>query len=723
MTTLPHSAPARSLPRGRPSPAVAWVACATILAVTAAVRLAWLGNTFLPIAYGMPLVLNLWLRHRPALWAMTAGFLAIAAVKNVVLLPPAMLDAPHRWEALALIAFDTLVIAAVVDAFLAARLAADRRNAELRAANEELAAREEVVARQNEELLSQAGELERQREALRAGTNEVARRERIMQGLLSLSRALTSDFSRQEVFERVCDAVAELLDDPEFGMAVLELEGDELIVRCGRGIANASADVGRPSSLVVPAKRSFARIVLERGRTAYIEDVSLRPDLTLPPAAGGGAYRSVLATPLRVGGRAVGTIEILGRRPGAFSEARIALIESVAAQTSLSLEASELFSRVAAERNRFQAVFRFLPVGVTVIDAATGNTQTNPAGAVIFGLSSDEDVLAKARADGWKTYFEGHALEPSQWPIQRALADGRETPPTEYEVGTGPGGGRRLTLLVGAAPFKDPGGKVVGAVAAYADVSPLKQLQRELDARRREAEEASVRKTRFLAAVSHDIRTPANAICLLAELVRRAAHNPAMAGEMPELANELQGSANALVNLLGDVLDLARFDSGRIELLESEFALADLLEEQRRRLQPLARDRGLELRVALPDGQRLPVRCDRIKLARVIDNLVGNAVKFTPEGFVTVEAERDDAGATRLRVVDTGIGISKDDQRHIFDEFFQLSNPERDRIKGTGLGLTICKRLADAMGGALSVESEVGKGSTFTLTLPPSASA
>jgi signal transduction histidine kinase len=250
------------------------------------------------------------------------------------------------------------------------------------------------------------------------------------------------------------------------------------------------------------------------------------------------------------------------------------------------------------------------------------------------------------------------------------------------------------------------------------DISAQKALQRELDARRREAEEASVRKTRFLAAVSHDIRTPANAISLLAELIRRTAANPALAGEIPDLAREMHESAMSLVNLLGDVLDVARFDSGKIEIQESDVSLASLLAEEYRRFQPLARDKGLALEFD-PPPEDVKVRADRIKLSRVVGNLVGNAIKFTEQGRVRLEVHRNGDAWADVRVVDTGVGIAPEHQRYIFDEFFQLSNPERDRNKGTGLGLAICKRLVDAMGGRLKVNSTPGQGSTFTVSLPP----
>ncbi|MEO6437524.1 MAG: HAMP domain-containing sensor histidine kinase, partial [Tepidisphaeraceae bacterium] len=263
----------------------------------------------------------------------------------------------------------------------------------------------------------------------------------------------------------------------------------------------------------------------------------------------------------------------------------------------------------------------------------------------------------------------------------------------------------------------------------------IKQLQRELETRRREAEEANVRKTRFLAAASHDIRTPANAISLLAELLKRTADSPSMAAEIPQLADELRASATALVTLVSNVLDVTRFDTDKLDLHETDFPLARLLEEEARQLLPLAQAKKLALEVE-PAGE-LWLHADRIKLGRVLGNLLGNAIKFTDRGQVRVAATRDgDAdgrgadgkiagghavGGQGVRIVvsDTGIGVSPEHQAHIFDEFWQLSDPQRS--KGSGLGLAISRRLVEAMGGTISVHSEAGKGSTFTVTMPASA--
>jgi signal transduction histidine kinase len=248
----------------------------------------------------------------------------------------------------------------------------------------------------------------------------------------------------------------------------------------------------------------------------------------------------------------------------------------------------------------------------------------------------------------------------------------------------------------------------------------LRLANDELDRRRRVAEEASQRKTRFLAAVSHDIRTPANAIGLLAELVQRTSADPKSVGEVPELAQELKRSSVGLVNLISDVLDLTRLDAGKVELHVTEFDFNQWLTSECKLLQPMAEHKDL-LFNCQPPPTSVRLRGDRIKLTRILNNLVGNAINFTDAGQVHVTAAILPDGRPQISVHDTGIGIAAEHQERIFDEFFQLKNPRRDRTVGTGLGLSISKRLVEAMDGKLTVQSEPGKGSTFTFTLPASS--
>ncbi len=691
------------------------VAVAGVLIVAMAfLRLSLFKSYMLPIGYGVPIVIVAIFRSRVVLWLTFVAFVVLTLIKFYVLLPRSVPTAPPVSDAWAgaMVLIDLLIVGSLADVWIVAQRRVRLRNSELLDANTDLAAREEEIARQNEELQSQTEELERQSEELRVTNDELIRREKTLEVLLSLSRSLTTELTRGDMMDRICQTIAMLVNGSTAASAILEQDGDRLHVRCHHGFGAAGIREDQ-----IPSSQSFAALVLSRGRTGYLEDVSLRSDIKIPQPVDGPPMAAVLAVPLRVQGWPTGTLEIYSRQKMHWTDEQIALVESLAAQTSVSLEAARLFESVKNERHRFETVLRTVPLALAVSNADGTDVRVNPAGAALFNVAAETNVAGEVGRGAWRFFRDGRELGHAEYLVVRAVETGQETQNQELEMVSV--GGRRVFLLANTRHIRDERGTITGAVSAYADVTALKELQRELDVRRREAEEASVRKTRFLAAVSHDIRTPANAISLLAELVRRTASNPAMAGDVAELARELHGSSISLVNLLSDVLDIARFDSGKVELQESDFSLASLLEEEHRHLFPLAREKGIEFTFQ-PPQQMLWLRADRIKLARVLGNLIGNAIKFTSAGEVRLDAEHVAEGGVRIRVTDTGIGIAEEHLRHVFDEFFQLRNPERDRNKGTGLGLTICKRLVDAMGGTLSVKSAVDRGSTFTVTLPPS---
>jgi signal transduction histidine kinase len=239
----------------------------------------------------------------------------------------------------------------------------------------------------------------------------------------------------------------------------------------------------------------------------------------------------------------------------------------------------------------------------------------------------------------------------------------------------------------------------------------------ELDIRRREAEEANTRKSRMLATASHDIRSPLNAINLMAQVLRTSAGDPVHYADVSKMAERLQANVLSMADLVSEVLDISTIDSGATEMHQTLFSLEGLLVEECQILQPLAESRGLYLSVE-PFDNELRVFTDRVKLGRVIANLVTNAVKFTDAGGVTLLTEKTLDGQISIRVCDTGRGISADHQARIFDEFTQV-RPTDARV-GWGLGLAICRRLAAAMGGSIMVESELGRGSTFFIHLPAS---
>jgi signal transduction histidine kinase len=256
---------------------------------------------------------------------------------------------------------------------------------------------------------------------------------------------------------------------------------------------------------------------------------------------------------------------------------------------------------------------------------------------------------------------------------------------------------------------------IVTADALAAQSRALNEQNHELERLREAAEEASRRKTRLLASVAHDLRTPLSIIDLTANLLRSAED----AAPAAVLVRRIQNNARSLADLVFALVDIASLDAGRIAAHDSEFRLNDLLSRECERLLPLVQAKGLRLVIEAPEPA-LALRADRIKLSRVLSNLIGNAVKFTDTGGITVSAVLTPERAPLIRVEDTGSGMSPENLERIFDEYGQLGNPERDSLKGWGLGLAICRRLLDVMGGQIGVESTPGRGTVFTVRLPAS---
>ncbi|MCC7351393.1 MAG: response regulator [Phycisphaerales bacterium] len=551
--------------------------------------------------------------------------------------------------------------------------------------------------------------LQRQSAELRIANDQLVTHEYMLEHLLALSRSLTIELNRDDMMTLICQSLCQLMGHSS-AAAIQERRGQEMVVVCHHGFGPKGPDADH-----IALDHSFAAMILNQARSIVIDDLTMRPALKVPQPCDGDRFVSVVAAPLRIRGKLVGALEVYNRRKQTWGDDQIAVIESLAAQTSISLEAAQLFEEIERERSRFMAIFRTLPVGVVVCDADQRHVRVNPAAAAMLNVPADANLINPGANQHWKISHAGRPMDFDDLPLFRAFREGIEIIGEELEIIFA--NGRRLSILASAAPIRQRDGKVVGAVSGFADVTVAKRLEQELDRRRREAEEATTRKTRFLAAVSHDIRTPANAINLLAELMCRTASNPDMADDIPQLAVELQSSASVLTNLVTDVLDLARYDTGKLELNETEFDLSAVLAGEVRQSLPLAQAKGLELNYVQPSNPIL-IRGDRVKIGRIIANLLGNAIKFTNEGAVTLELSQPADQGPRIVVRDTGVGIDAGNLPRIFDEFFQLRNPERDPAKGTGLGLTICKRLIDAMEGTITVQSEPAKGTTFIVSLP-----
>jgi len=242
-----------------------------------------------------------------------------------------------------------------------------------------------------------------------------------------------------------------------------------------------------------------------------------------------------------------------------------------------------------------------------------------------------------------------------------------------------------------------------GVVALYA----------ELDEKGQQLAEANEAKTRFLRTISHELRSPVTSILGLTDLLAESR----LDGEQRHQVDLLHGSAGSLLHLVNELLDLARAESGRQDVHLEEVALGPLFADLRGTMRPLAQTRGLALDIPQPAVPGL--RTDAELLARVLRNLLSNALKFTERGHVRMTATRLESGQhVRIDVEDTGIGIAPGDAEGVFEEFYQVPGPLQGAAAGTGLGLPYARRVCESLGGTLILASTPGKGSTFTVTLP-----
>ena len=240
----------------------------------------------------------------------------------------------------------------------------------------------------------------------------------------------------------------------------------------------------------------------------------------------------------------------------------------------------------------------------------------------------------------------------------------------------------------------------------------LQQRTEDLQEANREIQETTRRKSDFLARMSHDLRTPMNAIIGYTRILLRRAREVLEERQYRNLEN-IETSSHNLLSLINETLDLSRIEAGRIDIKPTDVDLKQLLDECATSVESLV-EPGVELQRDL--GEVDAVYTDAEVLRRVVMNLLGNAVKFTEEGRIGLSLQAVDAW-TEISVVDTGVGIPAEDLPHIFDEFQQVERQGSAEKEGTGLGLAIAKKSVELLGGTLSAESEVGKGTTFTLRI------
>ncbi len=256
------------------------------------------------------------------------------------------------------------------------------------------------------------------------------------------------------------------------------------------------------------------------------------------------------------------------------------------------------------------------------------------------------------------------------------------------------------------------------ALIAHENISSEKQQEQRMREAMEEAERANLAKSEFLATMSHELRTPLSGILGTTEFLLQTE----LSEQQREFLQASQSSGEQLSRLINDVLDLSKIESGKLELVESECNLHELVNDLSLGMMPLVEKKHLTLEIDLAKELTQPVLCDADRVRQVLTNLVGNAIKFTLEGGISISVQtvsrRNRAAQLRFSVRDSGIGIPEERRHRLFKAFSQADSSASRQFGGTGLGLSICRRLVELMGGEIGLESQVGVGSVFWFTIP-----
>ncbi|AJE01977.1 response regulator [Geobacter pickeringii] len=379
------------------------------------------------------------------------------------------------------------------------------------------------------------------------------------------------------------------------------------------------------------------------------------------------------------------------------------------------IENERLQRELDEERRKMEAILRGMADMLVAVDRQGAVISLNRAAETILGASVDaaravpvEELLA---AD----------IPAERLPSRVVLATGEPCLDVAYTLHAA---GRAIPVLASAAPLVGAGGEMLGSVEIIRDISALKALEQERED--------------FVSMLSHDLKTPITAIVGSVDLVREERLGK-VTGEQRSYLDSAIESCTEMVEMINTLLDVHRFEAGRMALAVRDEALEPLLGGVLARFEPVAQREGLTLRLSLPP-EKVIVAVDRNKFARLMGNLLSNAIKFTDEGGeIEVHAAIVEGGAARrlvppafrpaadfpapgrsllISVRDTGVGIPADALVTIFDRFVQAKNRRQGKVSGSGLGLAFCRKVVDAHHGCIWAESEIGAGSTFRFLLP-----
>lgn len=416
----------------------------------------------------------------------------------------------------------------------------------------------------------------------------------------------------------------------------------------------------------------------------------------------------------------------------------VAILSDATASKSAERAYRELADRERQARAEFHAEQRFRQLLEAAPDAIL---EINPDGRIGLVNAAAEKLSGYSRKellgqpmemltpDELRQHHAGHRAAYREHPVTRPMGSGLDLF-LQCKDGT------RVPVEISLSPVTYDGEMRVTAIVRditqrkRAEIrmremqdqftAELTEANRQLELRNREVERANRLKTEFVASMSHELRTPLHTIIGFAELLAEELEGP-LNTKQKRFVGHIHKDSLHLLELINDILDLSRIESGRLDLRPERFDMLEAIDEVVATIRPQAAAKSLRLEASVPVD--VPIEADRVRFKEVLFNLLSNAVKFTHEGGrIRVDATVQE-GQAEIVVSDTGVGIPEAEQAAVFEKFYQAGSTTRGLKEGTGLGLAIAKQLVEAHGGRIALESEPGKGSRFTVTLPLEAQA
>jgi signal transduction histidine kinase/putative methionine-R-sulfoxide reductase with GAF domain len=602
---------------------------------------------------------------------------------------------------------------------------------------------------------------------LQARTRELDRSVEELKALGEVSQAVTSTLDLETVLHTIVARAVQL--SGTFGGVIYEYDEtrQEFHVKSTHRIEQEHFEMLRAEPI-----RLGQGAIGQAGETrapVEVSDISEEREFVAPhvrPILVRLGYRSLLAVPLLLERRIMGGLVVWRQERGNFTPEVVNLLQTFATQSALAIQNARLFREIEEKGRELEHLSRNMeqlyrlsaamqePLSLKEELARVLNAARQVVGIdrlFVWALTAEEKSVRAVAAAGYDeeelkesegaeiplaeagaiymAYREGRTLnygEHNPWPSELRL----KPPASEWKfmrtrsfaVIPMLARGRRVGFLIAnnkesrrsVAPRQE---ELLQTFASHAAVAVENaRLFREIEDKGQQLDAASRHKSEFLANMSHELRTPLNAIIGFSEVLLER-----MFGEVNEKQTEYLGdilsSGQHLLSLINDILDLSKIEAGRLELDLTKFYLPVALENALTVVRERATRHGIALDLAVDDRLGDFVGDER-KIRQILLNLLSNAVKFTPEGGrVNVRAMPAD-GFVEISVSDTGIGIAPEDQAAIFEEFRQVGSDDTRKLEGTGLGLTLAKKFVELHGGQIRVESEEGKGSTFTFTLP-----